>query len=55
MEYAKTKKELDERWRKRVKYQMLDLKHSMGNMKKARKSFIRGTHLQLKTQRTNKR
>ena len=39
MQFAKNEKELNERWRKRVKYQMLDLKASMGDLKKARKKL----------------
>ena len=48
MKFAKDAKELNERWRKRVKYQMLDLKHSMGDLKKARKKLHKRYSLLLK-------
>ena len=39
--YAKTDKELQERWRKRIKFQLLQLKTSLQDLEKARKKLIK--------------
>ncbi len=48
LEYASNKEELDERWRKRVKFQVLQLKQSIGDLKKAREKMVKRYQLVVK-------
>ncbi|NRA64035.1 MAG: carboxy terminal-processing peptidase [Pseudobacteriovorax sp.] len=47
-DYPKTTEEVNERWRKRVKFQLLSLKMSVGDMKKAKEKLKKRYELALK-------
>ena len=48
MEFASTAEEINERWRKRVKFQLLNLKSSVDDMKKAKEKLTKRYALALK-------
>jgi len=51
MQWAKTTEEVNERWRKRVKYQLLQLKETLGDLPKAQEKLVK--RFQLTTKRQN--
>ena len=48
VDYAKTTEEVNDRWRKRVKFQLLNLKQSLDDPKKAQEKLIKRYELSLK-------